>query len=651
MTLAGPAAAGGPLERAEAAATVACRWLAAAGVLGMIAVAGLTVADALMRFVFAAPIRALNEMVAMIFSVAVAACLPYALIAGGQLTVDILESRMSPRVAALLEAVGALTVLALFCAIAWCVGGYAAELTAGRRVTIILGWRTGPWTYAVAGLFACAAVVQMLMTMRACGSAWRSFGAAGGARPVDGVALALSGAVVLVIAGLVLWASLDFAHAKKVVTGSPTASTFAAFALMWALLLAKFPMGGVMGLIGVTGSMLFLDPKPALSALGSNVAGFLTSSEVAVLPLFLLMGSFAAVAGIADDIYRLAHALLSGFRGGLALATIGGCAGFGAVTGSSVATVATIGKVAIPQMSQRGYSNELTMGCVAAGGTLGQLVPPSTAIIVYALLTEQSIGKLFVALVVPAVITVLSYFATIWVIVRLRPGTAPPTSRSTTAEVLTALRGALAVFVLFGLVLGGLYAGIFTATESASVGVIGAFLLALARGKLRRATFWQVMSEATSTVGMIYLLIIGAVTFSFYVGVTGLPEKVAGWVTGLQMDKLTLVAIILLIYLVLGCVMDSFGLMIITTPIIAPLITQMGYDLIWWGIVMVVVVETGMITPPFGLNMFVLKSIASAPLMAIYRGCIPFVIADFAKLALLVLVPATVLWLPSTMFK
>ncbi len=632
---------------------VVSRWIAAAGVIGMIVIASLTVGDALLRSVLNAPIRALNEVVALVFSVAVAACIPYALAAGGQLTVDILESRMSKRVAALLEAVGALVVLAFFATMTWCVAGYAAELADGRRVTIILGWRQGPWMVAVAALLGYATLVEGLQAAQAMRKAAAVLSNRSPDRHAeeDGDSFGLVVATLLAFAALGAYAALDFAAAKSFVRGSPLLSTGLGFVLLWILLLAKFPMGAVMGLIGVIGSIFVLDPWPALSALGSNIAGFLTNSEVAVLPLFLLLGSFAAIAGIAEDIYRLAQALLSGFRGGLALATIGGCAGFGAVTGSSVATVATIGKVALPEMQRRGYSTELAMGCVAAGGTLGQLVPPSTAIIVYALLTEQSIGRLFVGEVVPALITIASYFLTIAIFVRLVPGSAPAPEKTARREIVEAARRALGVFVLFGLVLGGLYAGVFTATESASVGVIGAFVYALVRRKLRPATFWAVMSEATATVGMIYLLIIGAITFSFYVGVTGLPEKVAAWTVGLEVGKLGLIAILLVMYLVLGCVMDSFGLMLITTPIIAPLVAQMGYDLVWWGVVMVVVVETGMITPPFGLNMFVLKSISNASLMSIYRGCIPFVIADLIKLAILVLVPATVLWLPSTMFK
>ena len=618
----------------------------------MIAIAALIVADALIRWFAVSPIVGLNEIVSMLFAATVAACLPYALTSSTQLTIDILEQHMSPRVGALLDAVGALLNLAFFAFITWHVARYAQELSNEGRVTVILHWPQPPFMIALAVLFGLALLVQLLVVARATVNAYRVLAApaAAHARP-DARSFAVVVTGLSLLCALAAYAAWDFATLRASVSNSPVLASLAGLVLLWVLLLAKMPMGGVMGMVGICGSMFFLDVAPALSALATNVAGFLTNSEVSVLPLFLLMGSLAAAAGMAEDIYRLAHALLCGMRGGLALATIGGCAGFGAVTGSSVATVATIGKVALPEMKQRGYSAELTMGCVAAGGTLGQLVPPSTAIIVYALLTEQSIGKLFVGEVIPAVMAVALYFVTIYLFTKARPDAAPATQRSTRPQIAAAARGAIGVTVLFLLVIGGLYSGIFTATESAAVGVVVTFAYAIARGRIRLANFREIMSESTSTIGMIYILIIGAITFSFFIGTTALPEKMASWASGLQIAPLAVIAVVLLIYLILGCVMDSFGVMIITTPIIAPLITQVGYDLVWWGVIMVVVVETGMITPPFGLNIFMLKSISNAPLTTIYRGVTPFVVADLVKLLLMVLIPATVIWLPSTMFR
>lgn len=623
------------------------RWIAAIGVAGMVAIAFLTTIDALLRTFAVQPVAALNEIVALVFAGSIAACLPYAIAIGAHLNVDLLDKHIGPRAGALLEVVASLLTLAFFGFMTWQIFLYANELASQGRVTVILQWSHPPFMYAVAVLFATATLLQVVLVLQALASGWRQL-TAHSPRPGDGTWVA--GALVL-LAALGVYAAWDFDAVASSVKAHPVPAASCALAMLWLLLLAKLPMGTVMGLVGLVGSIFFLSAAPALAALGSNVAGFLSNPDVAVLPLFLLMGSLAAVAGLAEDIYRLAQATLKGFRGGLALATIGGCAGFGAVTGSSIATVATIGKVAIPEMRRRGYADTLIAGSVVAGGTLGQIVPPSTAIIVYALLTEQSIGQLFVGEVVPALITIALYFLTIMLIIRRNPDAAPGTESPSLPEILAALRRAIGVLVLFLLVIGGLYSGIFTATESAAVGVVGACVYALARGKLRRDTIWKVLAEATAIVGMVYILILGAITFSFFIATTGLPEMLASWVGGLDVAPLTLVAVILVMYLALGCVMDSFGLLIITTPIIAPLIVQMGYDLIWWGIIMVMVVETGVITPPFGINLFMLKSMTDIRLATIFRGAMPFVFADLVKLVVLVLVPASILWLPSTMYR
>jgi tripartite ATP-independent transporter DctM subunit len=364
------------------------------------------------------------------------------------------------------------------------------------------------------------------------------------------------------------------------------------------------------------------------------------------------MGSFAVVAGMSGDIYELAHTLLAQRRGGLALATIGGCAGFGALTGSSLATVAAIGRVALPEMSARGYSKSLATGCVAAGGTLGALVPPSIPLVFYALLTETSIGQLFVAAVVPAVIAVVFYLAAISIYVRLVPDAAPAQQqRARLSEILRALRRAWAALLLLTVVVGAIYLGICTETEAAAIGAGGAFIAALARGKITRTTLLRVMGETTATTALIYLIITGVLVFSFSMGVTGLPQRMTEFVRGMDLAPIAVLSVILLIYLALGAIMDSNTVMFVTIPIVTPLITGMGYDLVWWGIINLIVLETGLITPPFGIHLFVLKSIAgtNVPLGIVYRGVMPFVYADLTKLILIVLFPALALWLPSTM--
>ncbi|HZD19995.1 MAG TPA: TRAP transporter large permease, partial [Burkholderiales bacterium] len=325
---------------------------------------------------------------------------------------------------------------------------------------------------------------------------------------------------------------------------------------------------------------------------------------------------------------------------------------FGALTGSSLATVATIGRIALPEMTARGYSPALTTGCIAAGGTLGALVPPSIPLIFYAFLTETSIGKLFIAAMIPAALAIVFYMIAVAAHVRLSPGMAPPAAaRVDWSQVLKAARKAWAALALFVVVLGGIYGGIFTETEAAAVGAAGAFVFALVRGRMNRASFARVMGETTATTALLYLIIFGVLLFSFSMGVTGLAQRMTELFESLHWPPLGVLVLILAMYIALGCIMDSNTVMFVTIPIVSPLISSMGYDLVWWGIVNLVVLETGLITPPFGIHLFVLKGLVGAdvPLGTVYRGVLPFVLADFAKLALIVLFPALALWLPSTM--
>jgi tripartite ATP-independent transporter DctM subunit len=445
------------------------------------------------------------------------------------------------------------------------------------------------------------------------------------------------------------YAAIDFAGISRWTIAHPTTAVTIASILLWGVLMGLGPIASAMALTGIFGTMMIAGTVPALEAFSSEAAGFLLRSDVIVLPLFLLMGNFASVAGMSDDIYRLANAVFRGMRGGLALATIGGCAGFGAVTGSSVATAATFGRIAMPEMRKRGYSPELATGAICAGGTLGALVPPSGALVVYALLTETSIGQLFVAAMIPAAIAVAFYLATIMLYVRLAPRAAPPPEAATRSELFASLRQASSVLVLFLLVIGGLYVGMFTATESAAVGAVVAFGYALARGKLRRDVCLEVMADTVKTTALIYSLIIGALTFSFSVGLSDMPNEFVAWIRSFDAAPITIVIALVLIFTVLGTFMDTFAIMFITLPVVVPLLLEYRFDLVWWGIVMLIIVETGQISPPFGLNLFVIRSVApEVSLGTVFRGVVPFCVADCIKLALIIAIPALALWLPAT---
>jgi C4-dicarboxylate transporter DctM subunit len=632
-----------PLDLCEQWLAAVARVLASLGVLGMLFASAATVVDVLLRWLFDSGVFALNEIVAMAFAVAVAACVPAGTASRVGITVDILEKRFSRRAVAWLRAIGAVLLLIFLTLLAWRMGAYAADLAAEGRTTIILGLPQAPFFWGTAAMLAFATLVQLVIAANGVRAAIAVDAEAGG-RGLIGLGVLAVGAAFTAL-GMTYGETL--ARAAQAHPGIPVV---VAFLLMWALLLCTIPLACVIGLVGVLATTLFIGFQPTMSALATEAAGFLTNYEVATLPLFLMMGSFAIAAGISDDIYRLAQAVVGRARGGLAMATIGGCAGFGAATGSSLATVATFGRISLPQMQSRGYAPEFAAGCVAAGGTLGALIPPSTPLIIFALLTEASIGQLFVAAIVPGVMAFLFYLAAVAVTLRLNPNVAPSAERADSGAVWAALGRSGPVVILFGTVIGGMYAGIFTATESAAVGVFGAFIIALVRGRLRPATFWKAMAETTASTAMIYTLLFGVLMFSFFIAASGVPDQATAFVGSLTLPHLAVIAIILMLFLALGCVMDSFAVMIIMVPIVTPIISSMGYDLIWWGVINLVVIEIGLVTPPFGLHLFVLKSmLPDLPLFRLYRGVAPFCAADFVKLALLVLFPILTLWLPSTM--
>jgi C4-dicarboxylate transporter, DctM subunit len=653
------------LDRLHRRSLAITQRVALAGVVTMLAVALLTVGDVLLRWLANRPIHGLNEMVGMGMAVAVAATFPAGAAQRVNLTIDLLTNRISNRALGWLKAVAALLLLIFYALLTWRVGVYALSLQRRAAETVFVSLPMAPFVWAVAVFLGASVLIQIIHVFMAVRSAlagisdasW-SIGDSGveafsnRAPPssmgilITGLALLAAGAIAVLVLYLSLSELTAFARAHPLIFATII------LVLLWLLLILYVPLAVVMGLLGLITAVVFLGLDPALSVLGNESVQFLTNSSVAVLPMFLMMGSFAVVAGMSGDVYDLAHKLLSHRRGGLALATIGGCAGFGALTGSSLATVATIGRVAMPEMVTRGYSRELAAGTVAAGGTLGALVPPSIPLVFYALLTETSIGQLFVAAVIPAVIAVVFYLAAIAIYVRLNPKAAPIESqRANLQEIFAAFRRAWAALLLLTVVIGAIYSGICTETEAAALGAAGAFIVALARRRITRTTLLQVMGETTATTALIYLIIIGVLTFSFSMGVTGLPQQMVEYVRSLNWAPVVVLMVILAVYLALGAIMDSNTVMFVTIPIVTPLITGMGYDLVWWGVINLIVLETGLITPPFGIHLFVLKSIAggNVPLGIVYRGVMPFVYADLVKALLLVLFPALVLWLPSTM--
>lgn len=614
-------------------------------VIGMLTGAMVVVTDVLMRWLFNIAIVALNEVMAQVFAMAVAATLPAGAAGRVNLKVDLLGQAISPRIAHWLNVLGSLLLMFFFALLAWRIFTLGMRFHGQGRATQILNWPLAPTYFFVAAAMTAATIVQFgnfildLMRPQPPRNGQRT-------TPLGILVLSL---FAIAVVGTLLWYVADYRGLVGFATGNPGSFVVITFLVLWLGVLAQLPIAPVTGFIGVFGTLLFIGATSAGNVFATDTMDFLLNPQVATLPLFLMMGSFAVVAGISTDLYRLAYAVLGRIRGGLAYATVAGCAGFGAVSGSSVATAATFGRIALPEMNKRGYSASFSTGTVAAGGTLGALVPPSGAIILFALLTEESIAILFMAAIVPAILALLLYFAAITFVVRMNPDAAP--APDTDIEpVMPALIRSAPVLGLFALLIGGLYGGFFTVTESAAAGAVGAFLLALFRGALNRDRFLSVMSETTATTALIYGLIFGALVFSFFVNLGEAPDLVARWIGGLDMSPLTILFFFILFYLALGAVMDSFAVMVITVPVVTPIIVGLGYDVHFWGVLMLIIVELGMITPPFGINLFVIKSLQpTVPLSKIMKGAMPFIVADLVKIALLIAFPALVLWLPSTM--
>jgi len=422
----------------------------------------------------------------------------------------------------------------------------------------------------------------------------------------------------------------------------------ASFAIigMFILIMLHVPIGLAMATVGVIGFGIMSSFKASFSLLASEMVTTISSIDMAVVPLFLLMGNFANAAGISTDLYNLAYALLGRWRGGLAMSTVGGCGLFGAVCGSSFATTATFGRIALPEMLKRGYAPTLATGCIAGGGTLGSLVPPSIIMIIYAILAEQYIIELFVAAIIPAVITILLYLLAIAIYVRIYPKAGPAGDRVSLSGLLEIAIKSWGSILLLAAIAGGIYGGVFTVTEAAALGAILAFLFAIFRRRMNWRMFWQSLTDTATNSAMIYMIVVGAYVVNYFIVLTHMPDVIAtgildsGW-------PIPLIFIVLLsVYIILGSVFDTIAAMIITLPFVLPLIESMGYSAIWWGIVNVVVIEIGLITPPIGINVFVLQGVAKDfPLSTVFKGILPFLFADFVRLSLLVIFPVLSLWL------
>ena len=430
------------------------------------------------------------------------------------------------------------------------------------------------------------------------------------------------------------------------------------FPILLGMIFLRIPIGLAMLVCGFVGSGLVLGRwTPILAQFKGLTYDTFSNYSLSIVPLFLLMGQFATLGGMSKALFKAAETWMGHRRGGVAMAAVGACAGFGAICGSSLATAATMGQVALPELRRFGYSNALATGCLAAGGTLGILIPPSVVLVIYAILTEQNIAKLFVAAFVPGILAAIGYMITISIYVRINPRSAGSRERAPYSERFKALYEVWPVLTIFLVVIGGIYAGIFTPTEGAAVGATGTGLVALLNGGLTRKTFLDAILSTAVSTGMIFLIVLGASSYNSFLAFSRLPQEAAQFVTEQGFNPWLIMTLILLCYLVFGCIMDSLSMILLTIPIFFPVVMALDFGLgaedlaLWFGIIVLIVVEVGLITPPVGMNLFVINSMSNgAPMSQTFKGAMPFVTSDILRVIVLTAFPGITLFMVHLLF-
>jgi tripartite ATP-independent transporter DctM subunit len=416
------------------------------------------------------------------------------------------------------------------------------------------------------------------------------------------------------------------------------------------LLAVRMQIGFCMALVGFLGFAVLSSPESSFFILGMESYKIGASYGLTVIPLFILMGQFANYSRMGFEVYETVYRWVGSLPGGLSMATIGACGGFAAISGSSLAAAATMGTITTPEMKRFNYDPALATGCVAAGGTLGILIPPSTVMIIYGILTEQPIATLFMAGILPGLLLSALFIITIYIIVKRRPAMGPRGPRFPLRERIISLKGIWSIAFLFLLVMGGLYTGWFTPTEAAGVGAFGAFLILNIRRRLSWESLTLSLAETIRTTAMVFLILIGAHIFGYFVTITQIPDQLSSWIADMGFNRHIVMAMIIFLYIILGCFMEGLAIMVLTIPIIYPMVLEMGFDPIWFGVIIALVMEMSLITPPVGINVFILSGVAKdVPMYTIFRGVLPFWGAMLVCIVLIIIFPQIALFLPMTM--
>ena len=431
---------------------------------------------------------------------------------------------------------------------------------------------------------------------------------------------------------------------------SPTTIGILGILALLLVMFLRMPIGVAMALLGFIGFSYLVSVEGAFNVAAADIFSTFSSYSLTVIPLFVFMGQILFNSGVGQRLYYVAYKWLGHLPGGLAMATVGSCAGFAAISGSAIATAATMGTVSLPEMRKYKYDMALGTGVVAAGGTLGVLIPPSVTFIVYGIMVEESIGKLFIAGILPGLLLTSLFMATIYLMTRRNPRMGPPGARATWRERLISLTGVGEALALFALVMGGLFAGFFTPTEAAAIGAVGALILSFVRRQLTWRGLVDSFFEALRTACMVMVIIAGATIFGHFLAVTKIPFETAGWVGGLPIPPMAIMAVIALMYIFGGCVMEALPLILLTVPIFFPVCVALGFDPIWFGVIIVLLGQIGMITPPVGVNVFVIAGVAKdVPIETIFRGVLPFILAMIICIIILMALPQIALFLPGLM--
>ena len=607
------------------------------GVFFLLGMMFLMVVDVFLRRVFQSPLTGCFEIVQFMQVTLVYLGIAYTTVKKAHIKIELITNKLSERTTALIDSLVMLLSLSFFLLLTWRNILRAEEMWAENATSVLLSIPLFPFYYMLA--FGCG-VLCLVLLIRLIEATSKTIGLF--PRIQAGAIYLLSfGIIFILVALLAHWIEWEVSLLTAGILG---------IGLLFILMAAGMPIAFAMGLVGIAGYCYVVGIDAAYSQLESIPYGVGSDYILSVLPLFLLMGQFAFYSGMSQDVYDTSYKWLGHYPGGLAMATVGGCATFAAVCGSSVATSATMGTVALPAMRKYKYDDKLALGSIAAGGTVGILIPPSIVFILYGILTEQSIGKLFLAGFLPGVLAVVLYLLAIIVQVRLRPKLGPPGPNVSFKEKIVSLRQTWGTLTLFALVMGGIYLGFFTPTEAGAIGAFGAFLMAFFKKRLTWRILYDCLISTGRMTAMLIIIFVGAMMFNYFLAVTNLPMDMAQLIVDQDMNRNLILTAILLVYLILGCIMDPGSMIILTIPIVYPLIQSLGFDPIWFGVIIVMVAEIGTITPPVGLNVFVVKSVASeVPIVEIFKGIFPFWVADMVRLLILVMIPQISLFLPAVM--